>query len=294
MAQSGLNNGMSKGLHQGVKSGLELANIRSGMKGGLVSEIFDKSKILNPLNLSGKAKPVMYGVADFCTGEGTSSLTMNDIANTGNTFVTNISSTNRPRQTSNRIGSKYALVYANATAQLNSSAAPLPNATSAITLMMVCKLNGTANAFLATTNGITAGQINVTAGSSDGYLIDSDFYYATSSFSTYTSLSPSPNYMRDYIILTLKYKITNLTGTGSEQEIYVNGRLAKYASSTTFSPSVSTFTFPALGIGNNPGGGAAGATNFELGSVILFDYHLNSTDQLKIENYFRWYYGRSF
>jgi hypothetical protein len=294
MAQSGLNSGMYKGLHQGVKTGFGMSNIRSGMHGGVVNGIFDKSKVQNPLNLVGAEKPIMYGCADFCTGEGTSQLTMDDIANTGKTFITNISSSNRPIQTPNKIGSKDALVYANATSQLNASAAPISSGRSAITLMMVCKMSGGQNTWLASTNSITAGALDITALSTDVYTINSNFYYGTSAFSTYRTLSPSPNYMRDYMILTLKYKISNLTGTGSEQEIYVNGRLAKYASATTFTPGVSTFTMAALGIGNNPGSGPANATNFELGSVILFDYFLNETEQLRLENYFRQYYGINF
>lgn len=294
MAQSGLNSGMQKGFHQGVKSGFAMSNLSSGLRGGIVSSIWDKSKIQNPLNLTGIKKPVMYGCADFCVGEGTSQLTMNDIANTGNTFITNISSSNRPIQTPNSIGTKSTLVYASSTSQLNASSAPIPSARSSMTLMMVCKMSGTQNTWLASTNTITAGALDVTAYSSDVYSINSNFYYATSAFSTYRTLSPSPNYMRDYIIVTLKYKISNLTGTGSEQEIYVNSRLSKYSALTTFTPGVSTFTMSALGIGNNPGSGPANATGFELGSVILFDYFLNESEQLRLENYFRWYYGYNF
>lgn len=294
MAQSGLDTGMERGFHQGVNSGLSNSNISSGMKGGIVSTIWDKSKIQNPLNLTGTKKPVMFGCADFCGGEGTTQLTMNDIANTGKTFITNLSQSNRPIQTPNKIGTKNALVYASAASQLNASSAPIPSAKSSMTLMMVCKMSGIQNTWLASTNAITAGALDVTAFSSDVYSINSNFYYATSAFSTYRTLSPSPSYMRDYVIVTLKYKIANLTGTGSEQELYVNSRLSKYASATTFTPGVSTFTMSALGIGNNPGSGPTNATGFELGSVILFDYFLNESEQLRLENYFRWYYGRPF
>jgi hypothetical protein len=294
MAQSGLNTGMSRGFHQGVKSGLAMSNLNSGMKGGVVSGTWDRSKIQNPLNLSGVKKPIMFGCADFCSGEGTTRLTMEDIANTGNTFITNLSQSNRPIQTPNKIGTKDALVYANATSQLFSSSSPMPSARSSMSLMMVCKMSGLQNTWLASTNSITAGALDVTAFSSDVYTINSNFYYATSAFSTYRTLSPSPSYMRDYVIVTLKYKISNLTGTGSEQELYVNSRLSKYAVSTTFTPGVSTFTMASLGIGNNPGSGPANATGFELGSVILFDYFLNESEQLRLENYFRWYYGNSF
>lgn len=268
--------------------------MKSGLVGGVINNTSYKDNMQNPLNLTGNKKPLLYGLPDYYTITGGNTTNLNDIANTGNFWKSNGSAASRPIPTENRLNGKTILVYNGASAFMAANSAPSSTAKNAYSVMFVAKMNGNANMVMTTTNTITAGGWEVTAGSSDAYLLSSKYYYSTSNFSTWQSQSPSSNRTRGYAIYTFKFRLAQPGGAGSEQLMYVNGQLQHYPVSTTFTVGTTTSSLLTLGIGNNPVSTNTFALNFELGACMAFDYFLNESEQLRLENYLRYYYGDRF
>lgn len=295
MALQGLKSGLNgTGLLQGVKGGSSLGHMKIGLVGGIKQQITNRDNMQNPLNLTGNKKPLLYGLPDFYTITGGNTTNLTDIANTGRFWISNGSAASRPIPRENKLNGRTMLVYEGASAWMSSNSAPSAIAKNSYTIIFVAKMNGTGNMILATSNSITAGAIIVQAGPSDTYSVRSNFYYATSAFSTWSSVSPSNRMTRDYAIYTLKYRLAEPGGEGSEQLMYINGQLQHYPISTTFTVGTTTAAMNTLGLGNSPTSPNTLARNFELGACMVFDYFLNESEHLRIENYLRYYYNERF
>jgi hypothetical protein len=81
------------------------------------------------------------------------------------------------------------------------------------------------------------------------------------------------------------------TGVGSEMEIYLNGKLNMTPVTTTFGSSTSTMPNTGYSFGNNSSATSAGC---HMASGIVFNYWLNTSEQIRIENFYRYYYGYRF
>jgi hypothetical protein len=295
MALSGLKSGLNgTGLLQGVKGGSSLGQMKIGLVGGNINTMSNRSNMQNPLNLTGNKKPLMYGLPDFYTITGSTITNLTDIANTGRFWTSNGSAASRPIPRENKLNGRTMLVYEGASAWMSSNSAPSSTAKNAYTIIFVAKMNGTGNMTMLTSNSITAGAINVQAGPSDTYSVRSDFYYSTSNFSTWSSVSPSNRITRDYAIYTVKYRLAQPGGVGSEQLMYINGQLQHYPVSTTFTLGTTTAAMNTIAIGNSPTSPNTLARDFELGACMVFDYFVNESEQLRLENYLRYYYNERF
>ena len=304
---TGIRNGLTLGLNSGVRSGSTLSNISSGLRGGMHNITPDKNKMLNPINLTGNKKPLIYGLADFYTGEvGQANLTLNDIANTGNTWISNGSNTNRPVPVLNAFNGKTILNYNSSLAQLLPATSLSATTRQSYTFMFMIKLNGNTALTVLDTNTITAGaiQIQTPASGASVYQMNSRFYSSTSTGTVYTSdVGPTnssssantPDEFKQYMLLTVKYRLLQPNGRGSEQNMFINGRLHQILSGVdSFSPTVnSTFSITSLFVGNNSSG-LASSVDFKLGMALVLPYWVEYAEQVKIENYFRWYYGNTF
>ena len=307
MPLQGLKSGLAiRGMQSGIGSGTALAGIESGYKGGMHNTLPNKDKMLNPLNLTGNKKPLIYGLADFYNITGGNLTNLNDIANTGNYWQSNGSAISRPIPYPNVLGGKTILKYDGSSAVMR-----MVNAENDLrkecTIMCMIKLNGTAGVSILDTGQVTTGAIYVAAPSSGAsvYQIRSRFYSATSTGTIYTSdVGPTiassgantPEEFKDYMLLTCKFRLNQPSGPGSEQHMFINGRLHKILSGAdSFVGSNSnTFSIPSLGIGNAGPSQNALALDFEMGMGLLLPYWLECAEQEKIENYFRWYYNKSF
>jgi hypothetical protein len=99
----------------------------------------------------------------------------------------------------------------------------------------------------------------------------------------------------DWMILTSKYRLKQPGGAGSEQEMYVNGRFQHRLNSTTFNIVTTSMTSAQeLIIGNTSITSGTRGNSMFFGSFLLLDYWMNESEQLRLENYFRWYYGNKF
>ena len=307
MPLHGLKSGLViRGMQSGRGSGTSLANIESGYRGGLHNALPNKEKMLNPINLTGNKKPLVYGIADFFNITGGNTTNLNDIAGTGNYWLSNGSVVSRPIPYPNVLGGKTILKY-DGSASVMEIANALSVARPEYTIMCMIKLNETPALSVIDSNQITAGAIYVatpTSGASACQL-RSRFYSSTSTGTIYTSdvgptfssaVDNTPEEFKDYMLLTCKYRLNQPTGPGSEQHMFINGRPHKilFGTDNFVGNSTATFTIPALGIGNNPGSQNSLALGFEMGMGLVLPYWLEGAEQEKIENYFRWYYNKSF
>lgn len=303
----GLKTGLTIGLNNGIKSGNGMANPRRGLVGGLHRNVPNKDKMLNPANLEGTKKPLVYGIADYYTISGGTITNLTDIANTGNNWTSNSSGANRPIPYENTLNGKTILKYDGSLSVMFANSAPSSTARAAYTIMAMIKLNGTPGSVVFDTNQITAGAILVStpSNSASACQLRSRFYSSTSTGTTYTSdvgptnsssTANTPNEFKDYMLVTCKYRLNRPSGIGSEQHMFINGRFHQILLGTdSFSPTInSTSTMPEMGIGNNPVSQNSLAQGFEMGMGLVLPYWLEYAEQVKIENYFRWYYGKSF
>jgi len=305
MPLQGLKSGLAiRGMQSGRLSGNALASVQGGYKGGMHNQLPDRDKMLNPLNLSGDKKPALYGLADFYNITGGNTTNLNDIANTGNYLSSNGSTVSRPIPYANVLGGKTILKYDGSAAAMFMTTAVAGRP--AFTIMCMVKLNGTASLSIIDTNSITMGAILVStpANSASACQIRSRLYSATSTGTTYTSdvgpttsssVANTPAEFQDYMLLTCKFRLNQPTGVGSEQDMYINGRRHQILSGAdAFVPANSNISALSLGIGNNPTTQNSLALGFEMGMTLLLPYWLEGAEQQKIENYFRWYYNKSF
>jgi hypothetical protein len=297
MAQSGLNTGMSKGIHQGVKSGLEMTNIRSGLKGGVVSSIWDKSKMQSPLNLSGIKKPLIYCTADSLTTNTGIVITLTDLVGSGYT-LTNAQGTN---PTPNLIvkdifNYRDSLDFNNGASCMYPTPALNFSGKTELSVMMVCKLKNIASQIFFIQDSTLPGGVDLSTIDTNRTL--RSIYYGgqpgavtNSQYDSFLSTGESS----DWMILTLKYRLKQPGGAGSEQEMYINGRLQHKFNSSNFNIITTSMTSAQTFIvGNTAISGGSRGNSMYLGSFLLLDYWMNESEQLRLENYFRWYYGNKF
>lgn len=305
MPLQGLKSGLAiRGMQSGLGSGNSLAAIESGYRGGMHNTLPNKDKMLNPLNLTGDKKPLVYGIADFYNITGGNTTNLNDIANTGNYWLSNGSVVSRPIPYTDVLGGKTILKYDGSSSIMEIANAI--SARSAFTVMVMIKLNGTPGLSVIDSAQITAGAIYVYTPSSaaSACQLRSRFYSATSTGTIYTSdvgpttsssVANTPEEFQDYMLLTCKFRLNQPGGPGSEQHMFINGRFHQIlAGIDNFVGASGTFTIPSLGIGNNPASQNALAQGFEMGMGLVLPYWLEYAEQEKIENYFRWYYNKSF
>ena len=305
MPISGLKTGLQNGLNNGTKTGFAMSNIRSGLIGGLWRVTPNRDKMLNPVNLRGTKKPLIYGLADYYTVTGGNTTVLDDLANTGNNWVSNASIANRPIPNANLFNNRTILNYDGSSSVMENQSS-LGISSGEYTIMTMIKLNGTPGLAVIDTNAITAGGILVSTPSSaaSACQIRSRFYSSTSVSTTYSSdvgptnsssVANTPAEFQGYMLLTCKFRLNQPSGAGSEQEMFINGRLHKILVGTdSFVSSNGTFTIPTIGIGNNPTAQNSLAQNFQLGMALVLPYWVQYAEQVKIENYFRWYYSYSF
>ena len=307
MPLQGLKSGLAiRGMESGLSSGSSIAAIESGYKGGLHSTLPNKDKMLNPLNLTGNKKPLIYGLADFYNITGGNVTNLNDIANTGNYWQSNGSAISRPIPYPDVLGGKTILKYDGSSAVMRMVNAE-NDQRSECTVMCMIKLNGTPGVSILDTGQVTTGAIYVAAPASgaSAYQIRSRFYSATSTGTIYTSdvgpttsssVENTPEEFKDYMLLTCKFRLSQPGGPGSEQHMFINGRFHKilFGGDNFTGSSINTFNIPSLGIGNSGPSQNSLSLGFEMGMGLILPYWLECAEQEKIENYFRWYYNKSF
>jgi hypothetical protein len=162
--------------------------------------------------------------------------------------------------------------------------------------MMVVNLKAIANQIFYLNDSTTPGGIDLST--SDTSRTIRSIYYGgqpgsitNSQYDTFASQVER----QDWMILTAKYQLNLSQGVGSEQEVYINGTLKKQLFTSNFNIVTTAMTAAQTFIvGNTSTTSGTRGAGIHLGAFLLFDYWINESEQLRLENYFRDYYGHKF
>ena len=284
MGSTGLENGMKiSGLKPGIKSGRGLSPIRGGMSSGLSNGIMNHRNMQNPLLLIGAKLPIFYWNAESCIVNASNNvLTVNNLITTS---VETLQVTSDPnRVTGDVYNGKSGIVF-DPTDFIVSSVV-LGTKTEA-TLMVVVKADATSGRFIFnsiwTTFNDTVGDFTLV---SNGGTITANFIGNPST--TDCTIISYPLSTTDYHIVTLKL---SLVKNGKDaMSMYVDGNKQSNYTVSTFT-SGSGFQDTNIRFGGNSSQTLGGNS---LAAGLVFDYYLAEAEQLRMENYLRWYYGRNF
>ena len=306
MAQSGLNSGMSRGLHLGVKSGLSTSQLKSGLKGGIISDIWDKSKMQDPTVISSARNdcPFFYWNADNLTVSGGNVTAITNLLGTYNSLtqstISSMSVLSDPAYNSAAVFNNRAAVTFDSTDvfSTNNLAVPSMTNTSEMTLIMVCRPVSTSRSVLFWKKDVTSDPSIATIGDLsvefDGSNINVVFT-GNPTTETATYRASDPRILNNWIILTVKARLSLPNGIGSSIDVYVNGMRNKTIISDTITSlprvAVSTWANGYIQFGNS--NQTTGGTN-QIAAGFITEQWMNESEQLRLENYFRWYYGYNF
>lgn len=292
MARTGFERGFAQGVLQGAKTGFGMGSMRTGFACGNTDGTANMDKLQDPELLIGNKLPLVHWNAESCTTNvGGNVLTAVNLSN--KVGAPSITVASDPNRVGNDVNNNRGAITFDTTDYFSGGA--LTGKTEA-TLMCVFKINTTATTDLLTyifnsisfpnTSGdiilqtIGGNQIQSTLGGSNS----SNF----SRFSTPANLNQTQWYL-----LTGKYRLNPINGPGSEQEVYINGTKQNIILNTqTYDGNESTvFSTTSVFYGGNPSQTRGGNL---IATALVFDYWINESEQIRIENYLRDYYGIKF
>jgi hypothetical protein len=297
MATSGLQRGHNQGILQGVKSGHAMGQLRPGFGSGFTDGTAYPDKLQDPVQLTGRKKPLIYCNADNVTTNTGIVITLTDLIGSGFTLTNAQGSGFTPDITTRNIfNSRNSLDFNDSRCSLYPTPALNFSGDSEISLMMVVNLKAIANQIFYISNNITPGGIDLST--SDTSRTIRSIYYGgqpgsitNSQYDTFASQVER----QDWMILTAKYQLNLSQGVGSEQEVYINGTLKKQLFTSNFNIVTTAMTAAQTFIvGNTSTTSGTRGAGIHLGAFLLFDYWINESEQLRLENYFRDYYGHKF
>ena len=298
MARSGFERGFNQGRLQGVKTGLGMAGQRTGYAGGLTDGTANMDKLQDPVLLTGVKKPLFFCNADNVTTNTGLVITLTDLIGSGRT-LTNAQGTN-PTPDLNTLSIfnlRNSLDFNNGAGSLYPTPAFNLSGKSEYSVMMVIKIDPATGYILQVQDLLSPGGL-VLQVTDTNQTIRSTFYGGQGgslTTSVYETAGISQAERQDWMILTAKYQLNLSQGVGSEQEVYINGTLKKQLVSSNF--NIVTTTMAATStfvIGNDRESLGSQGGNIHLGAFLMTDYWLNESEQLRLENYFRDYYGHKF
>jgi len=297
MARTGLVKGFNQGRLQGAKTGLGMAGYRTGFAGGRTDGTANMDKMQDPVTLTGVKKPLIFCNADNVTTNTGTVITLTDLISSGFTLTNAQGSGFTPDIITNDIFNlRNSLDFNDSRCSLYPTPTLNFSGDSEVSAIMVVKLKPIANQIFYVFDNITPGGVDLSM--SDANRTIRSIYYGgqpgsitNSQYDTYASQAER----EDWMILTVKYRLKQPGGIGSEQEVYINGTLKKQLFTSNFNIVTTAMTAgQSFYVGNtNITTGIMGAGMY-FGAFLLFDYWLNESEQLRLENYFRDYYGRKF
>ena len=302
-----MSSGLTNGVLQGYKSGLGFSRMESGFKKGLLNGIRAHNKVQDPtVGIIADKTPKFLWIADY--------------TNTGGTYPpisgNAITSTDGPYEliggglmtaASNPVFRGNGVYYNKGYVDFASSADRISTSTtivgtSELTVIMLLRLSSTLTGVLfqrgasATVGDITISSIGgnrirvtLTGPSSTSSVYET--YESTIATTTTTSDGTNSN---KWFILTVKFDMTQRNGNGSEMEIYINGVKNMTPITTTFTGSSTAMSNLTVHYGNTTTQSNDINYRCQIASSIYFDYWLNNTEQTRIENFYRYYYGHRF
>lgn len=286
-----MSSGLTTGILQGFKTGFGFSRMESGFKKGLLNGIRRHDKVQDPtVGIIGSKRPQIVWFADFTDASptGTTLTTVYNLMNTSQNLVEGSSVVYRR----NGVFNNKAYLDFDSNADRISTLTTYTG-TKELTLMMVVRLSSTSAGRVlfyrvSTTFADTTGDIVVTAEGGTKIRVDliGNPINTSSIYETYDATLAG-----SWVILTVKVRTHQPNGPGSEMEIYLNGALNMTPVTTTFGESTSNMANTGMSFGNNSSATSAGS---QIASAMVFNYWLNSSEQIRIENFYRYYYGYRF
>jgi hypothetical protein len=302
-----MSSGLTNGILQGYKSGFGFSRMESGFKKGLLNGIRSHNKVQDPTaGIIGDKAPEFFWIADY--------------TNTGGTYPpisgNAISSTDGPYEliggglmtaASNPVFRGNGVYYNKGYVDFASSADRISTSTtivgtSELTVVMLLRLSSILTGVLfqrgasATVGDITISSIGgnrirvtLTGPSSTSSVYET--YESTIAATENTSNGTNSN---KWFILTVKFDMTQRNGNGSEMEIYIDGVKNMTPITTTFTGTTTAMSNLTVHYGNTTTQTNDVSYRCQIASSVYFDYWLNNTEQTRIENFYRYYYGHRF
>jgi hypothetical protein len=282
-----MESGLRNGIRDGLGSPFGLSPMRNGLKNGFhqnnlpKKDKFQDFTILSGIKvLSGCAWLADYGV--YNTSNNLSAM-INQLTSTGISFAVN----SDPNFNLSVFGNRKSIQF-DAGDRLYTSSTTFLQGYNSQTVMMIIKLTGAGilYSYVDSTSLPTVGDLSIVATSVDR--VTSTFIgNPTSTSSVIESVNPLGG---NWFLLTVICDINEQTSVG--QEMYINGQRIFNYTTKNFTPSTSTFTGVNGSFGNNQTL-ASGGNNYIAGGLVL-PYAVNSSERIRLENFFRIYYGYQF
>lgn len=287
MGRNGLNEGLKGGWLQGSKTGFGHSRMESGFKKGILSEAGFHGKVQDPSILLGEKKPVVLWIADYSTNTGT---TLNSISNLldGESTLTIASS---PAFVKNGFLGNRSYIDFNSAADRIYTTNNVISGESEMSVVMLVNMSSASNRKLLykvdSTIASTAGDLTIDAigGTKVRVTLIGSPTTTSSVYETY-----DPTIQGQWFLLTVKVRTYQPNGPGSEVEIFVNGSQNQTPVTTTYAP-FNGFAADDIYFGNNSSATEGGSL---IAGALVCPYWLNPAEQIRMENFFRWYYGRRF
>ena len=310
MARTGFERGFNQGILQGVKTGLGMGNLRTGLAGGITDGTANMDKLQDPVLLADANThcPFYFWNADNVTLSGTNVTAVTNLLGTKfnplyEPSVPTITVSSDPLYVSRAVNNNRAAITFDGNDSIgvfnDTTANKNLTLSSEMTLMMVCRADSTSATVFAKTDESTfpgtgtAGDLIVrTDGSLNFEITYLGGVYSTSNYDVYITTDPKVR-SRQWVILTVKARMSQLYGPGSEIEIYVNGTLSQQNTGATSITGFDLTTFQNRYIQFGNGSSLATGGN-SIAAGLITGYWINESQQIRLENYFRDYYGTKF
>lgn len=302
-----MSSGLTNGILQGYKSGLGFSRMESGFKKGLLNGIRKHNKVQDPTaGLIGYKTPKIFWLADYTyTGGAYPPTSGSAISSTDGPFELIggglMTAASNPVFRGNGVYYNRGYVDFSTSADRISSSTTIAG-TSELTVVMLLRLSSTLTGVLfqrgasgtvgdITISSIGGNKIRVTLTGPSATSSVYETYESTIATTTTTSDGTNNN---KWFILTVKFDMTQRNGNGSEMEIYIDGVKNMTPITTTFTGTATTMSTLAVHYGNTTTQSNDVSYRCQIASSVLFDYWLNNTEQMRIENFYRYYYGHRF
>lgn len=286
MANTGLESGIKiSGKNSGIKSGLALSQMRSGMLSGAANGSMTRKIMQDPALLIGIKAPIIYWNAESCAVNTSNNVL--SVTNLAAGSVETLAIGSDPNRVSGAVRNGKGAIVFDTTDYIRTSL--IMSGKTETTIFLVARADGGSGRFLLNFKwdsiNDTPGDLTLTSQSEK---VRADLFGdPDTTKSTYDSYPISTS---QFYIITQKIRLSGKNGSGSEQELYIDGVRQKVIVAATYTAATSFFD-TALYFGGNSSQTFGGNT---IAAGLVFDYALSSAEQTRIENYFRWYYGLAF
>ena len=282
-----MNSGLKSGFEAAVSSGYSAAKARQGFLKGLLNgfgpTLGDNDKVQDFTIQQGVDMPSFAWLADYSAVSSAGNITA--VVNQTNSGVS-FSVGSDPAYSLDVNGIRGSAQFDSNDRIYNSS---LLGGINSCTIMMLVKVTGPSNARI-----LFSKYSSYTFPGTGDILIDCDAdgtirsqFYGASGFSIITA-NVTPN---EWYLITAKYDLSQSKGIGSEQSFSINRVRQTNFTTQTFTASGSNFSSSACTFGNHAGAYQGGAS---VACGVIYPYSLNSSQQVRTENFLKRYYGLKF